>query len=70
MKSIENKIEKAIKSKQKGVLLFADDFIAYGSSKSIQKALERQDKEVKGICQLITLCSQSQVLGIRSISGK
>ncbi|WP_421750741.1 DUF6088 family protein [Croceimicrobium sp.] len=41
MQSIEDKIEKAIKSKQRGVLLFTDDFIAYGSSKAIQKALER-----------------------------
>lgn len=41
MQSIENKIEKAIKSKPRGVLLFTDDFIAYGSSKAIQKALER-----------------------------
>ncbi len=41
MQSIENKIEKAIKSKQRGVLLFTDDFISYGSSKAVQKALER-----------------------------
>jgi predicted transcriptional regulator of viral defense system len=41
MQSIEDKIDKVIKSKQKGVLLFADDFIEYGSSKAIQKALER-----------------------------
>jgi len=41
MQSIENKIEKAIKSKQRGILFFTDDFIAYGSSKAIQKALER-----------------------------
>lgn len=41
MKSIEDKIEKAIKSKQRGLLLFTDDFITYGSSKAIQKALER-----------------------------
>ena len=47
MQSIEDKIEKAIKSKQRGVLLFADDFNAYGSSKAIQKALERlTNKEV------------------------
>jgi predicted transcriptional regulator of viral defense system len=41
MQSIEDKIDMVIKSKQKGVLLFADDFIEYGSSKAIQKALER-----------------------------
>lgn len=47
MQSIEDRIEKAIKSKQRGVLLFADDFISYGSSKAIQKALERlTNKEV------------------------
>lgn len=41
MQSIQDKIEKAIKSKPRGTLLFADDFIAHGSSKAIQKALER-----------------------------
>lgn len=41
MQSIEDKIEKVIKSKQRGTLLFTDDFIAHGSSKAIQKALER-----------------------------
>lgn len=47
MQSIENKIDKAIKSKKRGVLLFADDFVAYGSSKAIHKALERlTNKEV------------------------
>ncbi len=47
MQSIEGKIEKAIKSKKRGVLIFADDFIVHGSSKAIQKALERlTNKEV------------------------
>jgi len=47
MQSIENKIEKAIKYKPRGVLLFTDDFIGHGSSKAIQQALERlTNKEV------------------------
>jgi len=41
MLSIEFKIEKTIKSKPRGMLFFADDFISYGSSKAIQKSLER-----------------------------
>lgn len=41
MLSIEDKIEKSIKSKQRGVLLFADDFIEYGSSDAIRQALVR-----------------------------
>lgn len=41
MLSIEEKIEKSIKSKQRGVLLFADDFIEYGSSDAIRQALVR-----------------------------
>jgi len=41
MMSIEDKIEKSIKSKQRGVLLFADDFIVYGSSDAIRQALVR-----------------------------
>lgn len=47
MPSIENRIEKSIKSKQRGVLLFADDFIEYGSSDAIRQALVRlASKEV------------------------
>ena len=47
MSSIEDKIEKSIKSKQKGILLFADDFIDYGSSDAIRQALVRLvNKEV------------------------
>lgn len=41
MSSIEDRIEKSIKSKQRGVLLFADDFIEYGSSDAIRQALVR-----------------------------
>lgn len=47
MQSIENKIEKAIKSKPKGSLVFPGDFLHYGSAKAIQKSLERlEDKKV------------------------
>jgi predicted transcriptional regulator of viral defense system len=41
MLSVEEKIEKSIKSKQRGVLLFTDDFYELGSNKAILKALER-----------------------------
>lgn len=41
MQSVEDKIEKAIKSKQRGTLLFADDFIEYGSADAIRQALVR-----------------------------
>ncbi|MEZ4687351.1 MAG: DUF6088 family protein [Bacteroidia bacterium] len=47
MPSIEDRIKKSIKSKQRGVLLFADDFIEYGSSDAIRQALVRlASKEV------------------------
>lgn len=47
MQSIEEKIEKCIKSKQRGVLLFADDFVGFGSSEAIRQALVRLvNKEV------------------------
>lgn len=47
MPSIEDRIEKSIKSKQRGVLLFADDFIEYASSDAIRQALVRlASKEV------------------------
>lgn len=41
MLSVEEKIERTIKSKQRGVLLFTDDFYELGSNKAILKALER-----------------------------
>jgi len=47
MLSIEKKIEKSIKSKPMGSLVLPDDFLSYGSSDAIRKALERlQDKKV------------------------
>ena len=41
MISVEDKIEKSIKSKQRGTLLFADDFSQYGSPEAIRQALKR-----------------------------
>lgn len=47
MLSIENKIEKSIKSKPKGALILPDDYLSYGSSDAVRKALDRlQDKQV------------------------
>lgn len=47
MQSIENQIEKAIKSKPRGALVLPSDFLLYGSSKAVQKSLERlEDKGV------------------------
>ena len=47
MQSIENQIERAIKSKPKGFILLPDDFKVYGSSDAIRKALGRlQAKQV------------------------
>ncbi len=41
MQSVENKIEKVIKSKPRGFLLFPDDFSDKGSPESIRKALQK-----------------------------
>lgn len=47
MQSIEKQIEKSIKSKPKGTLVLPDDYVSYGTSKAIQKSLERlADKQV------------------------
>ena len=47
MQSIEKQIEKSIKSKPKGTLILPDDYMSYGTSKAIQKSLERlADKQV------------------------
>jgi hypothetical protein len=47
MQSVEYKIEKSIKSKPFGSLVLPDDYIAYGSSDAIRKALDRlEDKKV------------------------
>jgi len=47
MKSIEKKIEKSITTKRKGTLFLPDDFLSYGSSEAIRKALGRlEDKKI------------------------
>lgn len=43
--SIEKQIEKSIKSKSKGVLIMPEDFVDYGSSVAIRKALDRLEKK-------------------------
>ncbi|WP_176464535.1 DUF6088 family protein [Flectobacillus sp. BAB-3569] len=45
MESVEKQIEKSIKSKPRGVLILPDDYLSYGSSDAIRKALDRlEDK--------------------------
>lgn len=47
MQSIEYKVEKSILSKPRGTLILPSDFIAFGSSDAVRKALDRlQDKEI------------------------
>ena len=47
MKSIEKQIEKSITIKRKGTLFIPDDFLSYGSSEAIRKALGRlEDKKI------------------------
>ncbi|MBU2951413.1 type IV toxin-antitoxin system AbiEi family antitoxin domain-containing protein [Tamlana agarivorans] len=47
MESVENKIEKSIKSKPKGVLVMPGDYVYYGTSEAVRKALDRlEDKKV------------------------
>ena len=47
MESIEKQIEKSIKSKPKGTLVLPSDYLFLGSSRAIQKSLERlADKQV------------------------
>jgi hypothetical protein len=47
MQSIEKQIENSIKSKPKGSLVLPDDFLSFGSSEAIRKALDRlQDKKI------------------------
>lgn len=43
--SIEKQIEISIKSKSKGVLIIPEDFVDYGSSVAIRKALDRLEKK-------------------------
>lgn len=47
MQSVDKKIEKSIKSKPKGSLVLPDDYLTFGSSDAIRKALDRlEDKNV------------------------
>jgi Family of unknown function (DUF6088) len=47
MQSIEKHIEKSIKSKPRGTLVLPSDYLSYGTSKAIQKSLERlADRQV------------------------
>lgn len=47
MQSIEKQIEKSIKNKPRGSLFLPDDFMDYGSSEAIRKALGRlEDKKI------------------------
>lgn len=47
IQSIEKQIEKSIKSKPMGTLVLPSDFFQYGTSKAVQKSLERlEDKKV------------------------
>ena len=47
MQSIEKQIERSIKSKKRGTLIMPDDYLSYGTSDAIRKALDRlEDKQV------------------------
>ena len=47
MKSVEKQIERSIKSKPTGSLILPDDYLSFGSSDAVRKALDRlQDKKV------------------------
>lgn len=47
MQSVEKQIEKSIKSKPTGSLILPDDYLSFGSSDAVRKALDRlQDKKV------------------------
>ena len=47
MQSIEKQIEKSVKGKPKGSLVLPSDYLRYGTSEAIRKALDRlQDKNV------------------------
>lgn len=43
--SVEKQIEKSIKSKPKGVLIIPDDYMGYGSSDAVRKALDRLENK-------------------------
>ena len=43
--SVEKQIEKSLKGKQKGVLIIPDDYMDYGSSDAVRKALDRLENK-------------------------
>lgn len=45
MLSVENRIERSIKGKPKGTLVLPSDFLDYGTSKAVQKSLERLEEK-------------------------
>ena len=45
MQSVEDKIERSIKRKPKGSLVLPNDFMTYGSSDAIRKALDRLENK-------------------------
>jgi len=51
MQSVENKIEKSIKSKPRGFLILSDDFAQEGSAESVRKAL--QNLKDKGLIKSV-----------------
>src|SRR4051812_40005094 len=47
MQGSEKQIEKSIKLKPRGTLVFPEDFVDYGSSEAVRKALDRlEDKKL------------------------
>jgi len=54
MQSVEYKIEKTIKSKPRGSLLFPEDFSEKGSAESVRKAL--QNLKEKGVIKSVAHC--------------
>lgn len=52
MQKTEENIEKSIKGKPKGTLLFPEDFVKYGTSVAIRKALQRLRE--KGVIKQVT----------------
>ena len=45
MQSIEKQIERSIKSKKRGTLIMPDDYLSYGTSDAIRKALDRLEEK-------------------------
>ena len=45
MQSVEKQIERSIKSKPKGSLILPDDYLSYGTSDAIRKALDRLENK-------------------------